>query len=186
MKAAGRPARPIVAFSGPSGVGKTTFLVALVGELRRRGVRVAAIKHSGHAHGFDVPGKDSDLLVRAGAEAVAVQGPDRMALFGPPVRGGARALAALLPDVDLILLEGWRSERLPRVEVHRRAISREFACAGARGFVAVVSDEPPPRRLPVFAAGDASGMADFLCERFLPGRGRRGGGRGRPRRATSM
>jgi hypothetical protein len=62
---------PVVAFSGPSGAGKTTLLVALLRELRRRGLRVAAIKHSGHPHGFDVPGKDSDLLLRAGAEVAA-------------------------------------------------------------------------------------------------------------------
>ena len=164
----------MVAFSGPSGAGKTTILVALVRELRDRGLRVAAIKHSGHPHGFDVPGKDSDLLLRAGALAVAVQGPAQLAVFGAPRAGGARALVRVLPPVDLVLVEGWKAERLPRVEVHRRAVSREFACARARGFIAVVSDEPPPRPLPTFPAGEVAGLADFLCERFsLPVRRRR-------------
>jgi molybdopterin-guanine dinucleotide biosynthesis protein B len=164
----------MVAFSGPSGVGKTTLLVALVRELGRRGLRVAAIKHSGHPHGFDVPGKDSDLLLRAGALSVAVQGPTQLATFGPPRPGGARALARMLPPSDLVLLEGWKAERLPRVEVHRRQVSREFACARGRGFIAAVSDEPPPRHLPTFAADEVGALADFLCERFgLPRRARR-------------
>lgn len=157
---------PVVAFSGPSGAGKTTLLVALVRELLGRGLRVAAIKHSGHPHGFDVPGKDSDLLLRAGALAVAVQGPSQLAVFGAPRRGGVRALVRLLPPVDLVLVEGWKLERLPRVEVHRRAVSREFACARTRGFLAVVSDEPPPRSLPTFAPGEVGALADFLCTRL--------------------
>lgn len=157
---------PIVAFSGPSGAGKTTLLVALLRELRRRGVRVAAIKHSGHPHGFDVPGKDSDLLLRAGAASVAVQGPRQLAVFGPPRPGGARALARLLPPVDLVVVEGWKDERLPRIEVHRKAVGRAFACARSRGFLAVVTDEPPPRALPTFAPGDVEGLADLLCARF--------------------
>jgi len=157
---------PMVAFSGPSGAGKTTILVALVKDLRARGLRVAAIKHSGHPHGFDVPGKDSDLLLRAGAASVAVQGPTQLAVFGAPRPGGARAVARLLPPVDLVLVEGWKGERLPRVEVHRRAVSREFACARSRGFIAVVSDEPPPRALPTFAPGEVGALADFLCRRL--------------------
>ena len=168
MKAAAARRRPVpmVAFSGPSGAGKTTVLVALVKELRARGLRVAAIKHSGHPHGFDVPGKDSDLLLRAGAASVAVQGPSQLAIFGAPRPGGARALARLLPPVDLVLVEGWKDEKLPRVEVHRRAVSREFACARSRGFIAAVSDEPAPRDIPTFAPGEVGPLADLLCERL--------------------
>ena len=165
-KVARRRPVPMVAFSGPSGAGKTTVLVALVKELRARGLRVAAIKHSGHPHGFDVPGKDSDLLLRAGAASVAVQGPSQLAIFGAPRPGGARALARLLPPVDLVLVEGWKDEKLPRVEVHRRAVSREFACARSRGFIAVVSDEPAPRDIPTFAPGEVGALADLLCERL--------------------
>ncbi|HET8733793.1 MAG TPA: molybdopterin-guanine dinucleotide biosynthesis protein B [Anaeromyxobacteraceae bacterium] len=175
-RAGARRAPPVVAFSGPSGAGKTTLLLALVRELRRRGLAVAAVKHSGHPHGFDVPGKDSDRLLRAGAVGVAVQGASQMALFRPPLPGGPRALAAWLPPADVVLVEGWKAARIPRVEVHRRAVSRDFACARGRGFVAVVTDEPPPRALPTFAPGQVRALADWLCERF--------GLRPRPRRAA--
>jgi molybdopterin-guanine dinucleotide biosynthesis protein B len=156
----------VVAFSGPSGVGKTTLLVSLLRELSARGLRVAAIKHSRHPHALDVPGKDSDLLTRAGAAGVAVRSGAALAIFTPPQRGGPRALARRLPPADLVVVEGWKEARLPRVEVHRRAVDRGFACAEGRGFIAVVTDELPPRRLPAFGAGEVVALADFLVRRF--------------------
>lgn len=160
---------PIVAVSGPSGSGKTRLLSRLIPALARRGVAVAVLKHTRHPHPFDQRGKDTEVLRRAGAVAAAIQGPEAMALFGPP-RGGARALARLLPPCDLVLAEGWRGEPLPRVEVHRRRVSRDFLCAADRRVVAVVTDEPPPRPLPAFDADDADGVAAFLVERFLAAR----------------
>jgi molybdopterin-guanine dinucleotide biosynthesis protein B len=167
-----RRAAPIVGFSGPSGSGKTRLLVRLVPALVRRGLRVAALKHSGHPHGFDRRGKDSERLVRAGALAVAVEGPSALAYFGPPA-GGSRAMARLLPPVDVIVAEGFRSERLWRVELHRRTIAPGFLCARDRRIVAVVTDEPPPRRIPSFAPGEIDALADFLCRRFRLGRATR-------------
>jgi molybdopterin-guanine dinucleotide biosynthesis protein B len=152
---------PIVAVSGPSGAGKTRLLSRLIPALAARGVAVGLIKHTGHAHPFDQPGKDTDVLRRAGAVAVAIQGPDAMALFGPAT-SGARALAALLPPCDLVLAEGWRSDPLPRLEVHRREVSRSFLCATDRRVLALVGDEAPPRRLPRFDPDDAGAVADFL------------------------
>lgn len=182
MRRRPRRAPPIVAFSGPSGVGKTALLERLVAELVRRGLAVAALKHSGHPHAFDVPGKDSDRLRRAGAVAVAVQGPAQLAWFGPPIRGGARAMVRLLPPADVVLAEGFKAERLPRVEVHRREVSLAFLCAEDRRVMAVVGDEAPPRPMPLFAADDVAGLADFLCERF--GLGKRAGPAAAPRRGS--
>lgn len=108
----------------------------------------------------------------AGAAAVVVQARKEMAWFGPPLGGGARALARLLPPVDLVLAEGFKGEPLPRVEVHRRAVDSTFLCARDRRVVAVVGDEPPPRDLPRFRPGDVEALADFLVRRFRL-RGRR-------------
>jgi molybdopterin-guanine dinucleotide biosynthesis protein B len=158
----------ILAFSGPSGAGKTRLLVRLIPTLIRRGVSVAALKHTSHAHDLDRRGKDSERLRRAGARAVAIQGPLGLAFFGPPVRG-VRALAQLLPPVDLVLAEGFRSEPLPRIEVHRRAVSPTFLCDVDRRILAVVSDEAPPRAVPVFSPGEVDALADFLCRHFRLG-----------------
>ncbi len=161
-----------MAISGPSGVGKTRLLSRLLPSLAELGIRVGVVKHSGHRHGFDVPGKDTDVVRRAGAIAAAITGPRETAWFGPPV-AGARALARLLPPVDLVLAEGFKGERLPRIEVHRRSVSRRFLCADDRGVIAVVTDEPPPRPLPTFAATEASEVARFLAARLRRRTGRR-------------
>jgi molybdopterin-guanine dinucleotide biosynthesis protein MobB len=156
---------PITAVSGPSGAGKTRLLSRLIPALAARGVRVAVLKHTVHPHAFDRPGKDTEVLRRAGAVAAAIEGPSGVAFFGPPT-GSLRSLAALLPSVDLVLAEGFRDAPLPRVEVHRRAVSRAFLCAADRRVVAVVTDECPPRPLPVFAPDDVEPLASFLCARF--------------------
>lgn len=173
MRARRRP--PILAFSGPSGVGKTRLLVRLLPALRARGLDVCALKHTGHRHPLDGRGKDTERLRRAGALAAAIEGPAGMALFGPPA-GGVRALARLLPPCDLVVAEGFKSAPLPRVEVHRSRVAREFLCARDRRVLAVVSDEPPPRRLPTFGHGEIEAIADFVA-----GFARRPGGAvGRP------
>lgn len=156
---------PIVAISGLSGSGKTRLLARLIPALVARGVRVGAVKHTRHPHAFDLPGKDTDVFRRAGALAAAIEGPHGLAYFGPPA-GGARALATLLPEVDLVVAEGFKAEPLPRVEVHRRSVSREFLCATDRRVLAIVTDEPPPRALPSFDADDVGPLADLLCRRF--------------------
>jgi molybdopterin-guanine dinucleotide biosynthesis protein B len=160
VRAGRRP--PILAFSGPSGVGKTRLLVRLLPALRARGLDVCALKHTGHRHPLDGRGKDTERLRRAGALAAAIEGPAGLALFGPPA-GGARALARLLPPCDLVVAEGFRSAPLPRVEVHRSRVTREFLCARDRRVLAVVSDEPPPRRLPTFGHGEIEAIADFVA-----------------------
>jgi molybdopterin-guanine dinucleotide biosynthesis protein B len=157
--------RPIVAVSGPSGSGKTRLLARLIPALARRGVTVAVLKHTRHLHPFDRAGKDTDVLRRAGAVAAAIEGPSGMALFGPPA-GGLRALARMLPRVHLVLAEGFRREAVPRLEVHRRSVSRAFLCSRDRRVFAIVTDEPPPGPIRAFSADEIEPVAEFLCARF--------------------
>lgn len=175
-----RAAAPLLVFSGPSGAGKTRLLVRLIPALRDRGLAVAVVKHTGHRHSLDVRGKDTERLRRAGALAAAIEGPEGMAWFGPPA-GGPRALARLLPPCDLVLGEGWKQRRLPRVEVHRRRVDRAFLCAGDPGVLAVVSDEPPPRPLPTFGPEEIERLAGWVVG-WLRRQRRRGVSAGRPRR----
>lgn len=157
---------PVVAVSGASGSGKTRLLSRLIPELSRRGLAVGVVKHTRHAHPFDRPGKDTDVFRRAGAVAAAIEGPDSMALFRPPA-GGLRALVRLLPDVDLVLAEGFRDERVPRIEVHRRGVSREFLCARDRRVFAVVGEDAPPRGVPLFPPeGSEEAIAELLLGRL--------------------
>ena len=164
-----RGGTPILVFSGPSGVGKTTLLEKLLPVLVARGITVGALKHSGHPHAFDRPGKDSARLREAGAVAVAVQGPRELAYFGPPI-AGIHALARMLPGVDLVLAEGFKGEPVPRVEVHRPEIDRSFLCARDPRVVAVVGEVRPPRALPWFKPRQVEELADFVTRFALEGR----------------
>jgi molybdopterin-guanine dinucleotide biosynthesis adapter protein len=157
---------PILAVSAArSGAGKTRLLARLIPALARRGVRVAVLKHTHHDGPFDGRGKDTAVLVEAGAVAAAIEGPSGMALFGPP-RGGARALAKLLPPADLVLAEGFKGEPLPRLEVYRKRLGGPFLCATDRRVVAVVSDVAPPRALPAFDPDDVEAIANFVVARL--------------------
>ena len=158
----------IVAFVGPSGVGKTRLLVRLVRNLSRRGLKVAAIKHS-HHQGFDKPGSDSSKLRGAGAQGVALLGRSELAWFGSPP-ADPRALAPLLEGADVVLCEGFKSSDLPRIEVHRRSVRKRFLADGDPQILAVVSDDAPRRALPRFRPGQVQALADWLCQRWKLGR----------------
>ena len=149
---------PVVAVSGRSGAGKTRLLTRLIPALARRGVSCAVVKHTRHAHPFDRPGKDTEVLRRAGAVAAAIEGPREMAWFGPPA-GSLDALAARMPRVGIVFAEGFRDAPVPRIEVHRRSVAREFLCARDPRVFAVVTDEPPPRPIVSFAPDDVEPSA---------------------------
>ena len=151
----------IVAFVGPSGSGKTRLLVRLLRALQRRGLAVAAAKHS-HHRGFDRPGTDSHRLRRAGAQGVAVVGRGELAFFGA-APADPRALARFFEGADVLLCEGFKGSRLPKIEVHRRAVGAGYLCASDASIVAAVTDEPAPRPLPTFGPGQVEALADWLC-----------------------
>src|SRR5512137_3181160 len=113
---------PIVSIVGKSGAGKTTLLEKLVRELKRRGHRVATIKHDAHRFDIDHPGKDSYRHFHAGADWTIIASPDKIA----SVRRLDRELtldeiAAQVSGVDIILTEGYKREARRRIEVSRHA-----------------------------------------------------------------
>jgi molybdopterin-guanine dinucleotide biosynthesis protein MobB len=112
---------PVVGFVGPSGVGKTSLVERLVGELTRRGLSVGAVKHASHGFLADRPGKDSHRFYESGADAVALISREQIATFTRAERGVgeevslAETLATLPADLDLVLAEGFSWEPIPRV-----------------------------------------------------------------------
>lgn len=120
----------IAAISGVKNSGKTTFLEHLVPCLNKRGLSVAVIKHDGHAFEPDVPGTDSCRLRNAGARGVAVYSGERwMAVREEP--GNLEQLIRMFSDFDIILLEGQKYSGYPKIELVRRAVSREPVCDAA-------------------------------------------------------
>lgn len=158
---------PIISVVGKSGVGKTTFLEKLIAELKRRGYRVATVKHDVHGFEIDRPGKDSWRLAQAGSDSVVIASPQRLALIKRLDRELALSeIAAFLTDIDIILAEGYKRGDAPKIEVSRRERGGELLCT-ADDLVAIVSDQLFDLDVPQFGLDDAEGIVNLLEEEFL-------------------
>jgi len=158
---------PIISVVGKSGVGKTTFLEKLIAELKRRGYRVAVVKHDVHGFEVDQPGKDSWRLAQAGSDSVVIASPQKLALIKQLDREMTLSeIAALLIDVDIILTEGYKRADAPKIEVSRRERGGELLCTPDE-LVAIVADQPFALDVPQFGLDDARGVVDLLEEGFL-------------------
>ncbi len=163
---------PSVAFVALSGTGKTTLLEKVVAEFKRRGYRIGALKHGPHGFDIDHPGKDSHRLAAAGADVTAIVSPEKLALVRrhdrePPVE---EVLRDCFEGADLVLVEGYKRSRLPKVEVHRKALGRPLLCRGERrdpNLLAVVSDEPMVLDVPVFRFDEVEPLTDFLAKTLV-------------------
>jgi molybdopterin-guanine dinucleotide biosynthesis protein B len=138
----------VVGMVGWSGSVKTTLLVALLPLLRGRGLRVSTIKHAHAGFDMDTPGKDSHRHREAGAHEVLVAGAGRWALLRE-VAGAEPSLPALLArldPVDLVLVEGFKTHRFPKLEVYRPALGKPPIWPGEPDVAAVATDAPMPVR----------------------------------------
>jgi molybdopterin-guanine dinucleotide biosynthesis protein B len=151
---------------GWSGSGKTTLMTRLIPELAGRGVRVSTVKHAHHSFDVDQPGKDSFLHRTAGAVEVMVASANRWALMhehrGAPEPDLAELVRSMAP-VDLLMIEGFKRHRHPRLEVHRPSVGKPLICREDPTVLAVASDEPiPALPVPRLELDDISGIADFV------------------------
>ena len=112
----------VIGLAGWSGAGKTTLLTRVIPHLRKEGLRVSVIKHAHHSFDVDVPGKDSYVHRQSGAEEVLVSSARRWALMHE-LRGASeprlRELIAKMSPVDLVIVEGFKSEPHRKIEVYR-------------------------------------------------------------------
>jgi molybdopterin-guanine dinucleotide biosynthesis protein MobB len=165
---------PVVSIVAKSGTGKTTLLEKLIGELKRRGYTVGAIKHDAHQFDIDREGKDSWRLTQAGADAMLITSPAKIALVRqnrgsvePPL---AETIAAYCGDLDIVLTEGFKRSSMPKIEVHRRERSARLLCRDEEHdpqLIAVASDSSLELDVPVYDINDAAGLCDLIEARFL-------------------
>lgn len=162
-------ATPVLGFVAWSGTGKTTLLRHLIPLLRDQGLRVGVVKHAHHTFDMDQPGKDSYELRKAGAQRVLVGSRTRFVLLVEQDLRAEPDLSDLLPhmqgdDLDLILVEGFKHERFPKVEVHRTALKRPLLYPQDDAIIAVATDAPlsPAPALPVLDLNDVHAVADFV------------------------
>lgn len=136
----------VIGLAGWSGAGKTTLLAGVIPLLVRRGLRVSTLKHAHHAFDIDRPGEDSYEHRAAGATEVLVASGRRWALMHELRDEGEPGLAALLrrlSRVDLVIVEGFKREAHPKVEVHRAGNGKPWLHDELTGVVGVIADGDP-------------------------------------------
>jgi molybdopterin-guanine dinucleotide biosynthesis protein B len=159
---------PLFGITGWKNSGKTTLAASLISELTRRGYEVTALKHAHKSFDIDHPGRDSFKLREAGARRVVVSSPKRWAVMhelGDEPEARFEELLAETGQCDLVLVEGFKNEIFPKIEIRRDgAVSREPLAPQIPQVVALASDRPLQEMdgLPVFHIDDAAGIADFV------------------------
>lgn len=153
---------PVLGFAAWSGTGKTTVMERTIAALRRRGLRVAAVKHDGHDFEMDRPGKDSWRFAQAGACRVVVGSESRTAL----VEGRGRTLPELLElagEADIILVEGYKAGGFSQIGVCRRETGKGLPLPPEE-YVAVVADGGGPWPVPRFGYDQIEELTDHIME----------------------
>ena len=155
----------VIGLAGWSGAGKTTLLTRVIPLFRAQGLRVSVIKHAHHKFDIDVPGKDSWRQREAGAEEVLVSSTNRWALMHELRGEDEPRLPELLQKmtrVDLVVVEGYKSEPHRKVEVHRAANGKPLLFPDDPGIVGIASDIAVETRLPVAHLDDIPAVAALL------------------------
>jgi molybdopterin-guanine dinucleotide biosynthesis protein B len=157
----------VIGIAGYSGSGKTTLIEKLIPVFVREGLRVSLIKHAHHEFDLDQPGKDSYRHRTAGCSEVLVSSSKRWAMMhelrGAPEPGLQEQLKHFSP-CDLVIVEGFKSEPMPKVEVHRKASTAPLLHPDDRHVVAVATDERLDTRLPQIDLDDAEAVALFIIQ----------------------
>jgi molybdopterin-guanine dinucleotide biosynthesis protein B len=160
--------RLIISIVGKSHSGKTTLLESLIAELKGRGYKVAMVKHSHHADDLDTAAKDTWRFTEAGSELSAINSLDNLAIyrridhyFDPQ-----EISDFILWDYDLILTEGFKGSKYPKIEVHRDEQGKELL-TDPQQLLGVVTDEPLNINVPQFSKDGVAGIADLIEKKII-------------------
>lgn len=156
-----------VGFSAWSGTGKTTLIEKLVVNLKSRGLRVAVVKHDAHEFEIDKPGKDSWRFAQAGADVTLISSSTKSAVIEYHPRSFRENLA-MIRDVDLVLVEGYKQEDIPRIGVCRKATGKGLPAA-VSAYAAVVTDDETlceGTNVPRLDLEDIDALAEFILAMY--------------------
>ena len=159
---------PVVAIVGNSGSGKTGVIEKLIMELRARGYRLAAVKHTGETVDLDVPGKDTWRFSQAGSLTTVICSPSKITVFksidhDPSLE---ETLMSIGEGCDLVLVEGFKKSKAPKIEVYRGTAGKEMVCRES-DLSAVISDSKLPYKIPQFRPDDIKEIADFIEKEII-------------------
>ena len=160
---------PVLCFVGTSNSGKTTLIEKVIGLLTGWGYKVATVKHTHKGFNMDMEGKDSRRHKSAGAKTVVISSPAQFAVISDTDRELTidDVLARFVQDIDILIVEGFKRDAYPKIEVHRGGVSGDPRCLNDPSVIAVASDSSSDLHIPRFDIDDAEGISRFIVERFL-------------------
>jgi molybdopterin-guanine dinucleotide biosynthesis protein B len=162
----------LIGLAGWSGSGKTTLLAKLLPALIARGRTVSTVKHAHHSFDVDQPGKDSHTHRLSGAHEVLISSARRWALMHElrdEREPTLRELVVRLSPVDLVIVEGFKTESHPKLEVHRGVVGKPLLYPNDPNIVAFASDSPSANvPLPSADLDDIEAIADLVDKLARP------------------
>ncbi|HEY4981635.1 MAG TPA: molybdopterin-guanine dinucleotide biosynthesis protein B [Pseudolabrys sp.] len=162
----------IIGLAGWSGSGKTMLITKLIPRLLARGLRVSTLKHAHHGFDLDKPGKDSFVHRAAGATEVIISSAKRWAILHELREEGEwdmGALVARMSAVDLVLVEGFKRDAFPKLEIHRAENGKPLLHPEDPHIIAVACDSAlPASTVPVIDLNDIDAIADLLLKHAVP------------------
>ena len=162
---------PVLGFAAYSGTGKTTLLTQLIPELKHQGLRIAAVKRTHHDFEIDTPGKDSYELRKAGSMQTMLVGARRWVLVSEldqsqPDLSFKDAMVNIDPArIDLILVEGFKHENHPKIELHREACGKPYLYPEDSTIIALATDQcqhKPQRDIVLLNLNDVGQISAFV------------------------
>ncbi|MEX1028608.1 MAG: molybdopterin-guanine dinucleotide biosynthesis protein B [Paenibacillaceae bacterium] len=158
----------VIGFVGRSNSGKTTLITQLIIILRSRGLRVGVIKHDAHGHYKAVKHTDSSRYMDSGAEAVVLSGKAQVVRFeAPQVEPSLDQLLAGMPELDIILVEGYKKSDHPKIAVFLTSEQITVLDELQGDLLAVVSGcsyQHKDLTVPIYEINDSLGVAEFICD----------------------
>jgi len=159
---------PLVSIVGKSQSGKTLLMEQLIAEFKGRGYKVAALKHSRGGMEIDHPGKDSWRYAQVGSDAVLISSPDKLAFIKSLDHDLSieELMPIVGPEFDLVLVEGFRKSKIPKIEVYKKELGDDLLCSPEE-LSAIVTDGSLDTDIPQLPWGNPVTVADFIEKNFV-------------------
>tara|TARA_X000000368_G_scaffold370273_1_gene319303 strand:+ start:1654 stop:2187 length:534 start_codon:yes stop_codon:yes gene_type:complete len=161
----------LIGFAAYSGTGKTTLIKDVVMILKKSNYRVSVIKHAHHNFDIDQPGKDSYEIRKSGAENMLISSKNRWALMHENMNNNELTLIDLINllgkiKYDLILVEGFKAESFPKIELYRKEVSKDrgLLSSSDKNVVAIATEQKTKLEtsLPVLDINNPQNIVDFI------------------------
>ena len=165
---------PLFGLAGWSGSGKTTLSTKLIRNFTKIGINVGTLKHAHHKFDIDKPGKDSYNLRKAGAKPVIISSKERFALIQENDQNEEKSLFKMLEmfskepinKCDIIVVEGYKNENIPKLEVHRSIIKKPFLFKNDKNIFAIASDDEKVTTIPSLDLNNINSITNFLIHKY--------------------